>query len=161
MFNLTIGSTRRLLPLFCFAALFTTNTGAQTVQRNGLAEEFSSSSCHPCKDLYEEYHPATVSIGVNETDSHVNAVHYQINFPLPVDFSYNAHAQQRYDYYPILGLPALKDGFEAITYIQQMLYVAGHSCQVATPDSMRYCQVLHLRPDFTRKMYFSLGLTKK
>ena len=108
MFNLTICFTRRLMPLFCFAALFTTNTGAQIVQRNGLAEEFSSSSCHPCKDLYEEYHPATVSIGVNETDSHVNAVHYQINFPLPVDFSYNAHAQQRYDYYTVLGLPALK-----------------------------------------------------
>ena len=99
---------------------------AQTVQRNGLAEEFSSSSCHPCKDLYEQYHPAAVSIGVNEIDSHVNAVHYQMDYPAPKDYSYNAHAQQRYDYYTITGLPAMKINGKGIATnsTEAMLYTA-------------------------------------
>lgn len=99
---------------------------AQNTQRNGLAEEFSASSCHPCKDLNDEYHPACVSINVNDTSSHVNAIAYQMDYPGLGDLSYNLHCQQRYDYYNITGLPFLKiNGKGIATNLQQsMLYTA-------------------------------------
>jgi hypothetical protein len=92
----------------CFFVTLVLNVRSQTTQRNGLAEEFSASSCFPCKLLNDQYYPATVSIGVNDTANHVNAISYQMNYPGNGDLSYNLHSQQRYNYYTITGLPALK-----------------------------------------------------
>lgn len=80
---------------------------AQTTQRNALIEDFSNAECSPCKTLSEQFHPAAVTIGTNDTAAHLNTIAYQLNYP-GFDPSYNAHAQQRSDYYVIGGLPAIK-----------------------------------------------------
>lgn len=112
-----------LVTLFVFLAW---NTNAQTTQRNGLAEEFSASTCLPCKYFNDEYHPACDSIGVNDTANHVNAISYQMDYPGFGDLSYNLHAQQRYNYYFILGLPHLKVNGKGIAtnLMEPMLYTA-------------------------------------
>ncbi len=99
---------------------------AQNVQRNGLAEEFSASTCHPCKDLYDQYHPALVSINANDTSAHVNAISYQMDYPGTGDASYNLHAQQRHDYNLVLGLPTLRINGQGIntSSTQAQLYTA-------------------------------------
>lgn len=89
-------------------SLLTTSTFAQmTTQRNGLAEEFGSAHCPPCKTFFDNYHPALVSLNANDTAAHLNAITYQMFYP-GSDPSYNLHARQRYDYYTILGIPDLK-----------------------------------------------------
>lgn len=122
-------STRKCSTGYFSAAFFlflSWGFNAQTTQRNGLAEEFSASTCHPCKNFNDEYHPACVSIGVNDTGNHVNAISYQMDYPGIGDLSYNLHAQQRYDYYFILGLPHLKVNGKGIAtnLMQPMLYTA-------------------------------------
>ncbi len=109
--------------LLCLPAL---SVIAQTTQRNGLAEEFSASTCHPCKDLNDEYHPACVSIGVNDTATHVNAMAYQMDYPGNGDLSFNLHCQQRYSYYNLWGLPSLKINGKGIATnaLQPALYTA-------------------------------------
>lgn len=96
------------LTALCLLATLSLNMNSQTTQRHGLAEEFSASSCFPCKMLNDVYYPATVSIGVNDTTNHVNAISYMMNYPGNGDLSYNQHSQQRYNYYTLTGLPALK-----------------------------------------------------
>src|SRR5690606_3927650 len=80
---------------------------AQTTQRNGLVEEYSSSSCPPCADMFKQFHPATVSIGVNDPASRVNVISYQLNFPQANNPSYNQDAQKRYNNTGAVGLPTV------------------------------------------------------
>lgn len=109
--------------LLCIGAL---STRSQTTQRNGLGEEFSASTCHPCKDFNEEYHPATVSIGVNDTANHVNSISYQMLYPGSGDLSYNQHVEQRSAFYSIFGIPHLKVNGKGIAtnLLQPALYTA-------------------------------------
>lgn len=99
---------KKILTYILFAPIALNTTQAQTTQRNGLSEEFSASTCHPCKNLFDIYHPITDSLGVNDTAMHINALNYQMDYPGAGDLSYNLHAQQRYDYCGVTGLPTLR-----------------------------------------------------
>lgn len=80
------------------------DAAAQNYQRNSLIEDFSNEECHPCHDMAVNFHPAILSLSVNDTGAHVNLIAYQLDFP-GSDPSYNLHAQQRADFYGVVGIP--------------------------------------------------------
>lgn len=80
------------------------DAAAQNYQRNSLIEDFSNEECHPCHNMAVNFHPAILSLSVNDTASHVNVISYQMDFP-GTDPSYNLHVQQRADFYNIGSLP--------------------------------------------------------
>jgi hypothetical protein len=79
---------------------------SSSVQRNGLIEEFSSSTCPPCKSFNAIYDPLCTSYGVNAPATHVNVLKYQMNWPSPgTDRSYNPDGDTRKSYYGVSGIP--------------------------------------------------------
>jgi hypothetical protein len=86
------------------------NTGfaiaTQQVLRNGLIEEFSSSTCPPCATFNATFDPLVVAQGANIPGSRFNVIKYQMNWPAPGnDRSYNAHGAARQAYYGVSGIP--------------------------------------------------------
>lgn len=78
----------------------------QTAVRNGLIEEFSSSTCPPCASFNAVFDPLAVSNNANVPSSNFNVIKYQMNWPSPNnDKSYNAHGQSRQAYYGVSGIP--------------------------------------------------------
>jgi hypothetical protein len=78
----------------------------QTAVRNGLIEEFSSSTCPPCASFNAVFDPLAVAQNANVPTSNFNVIKYQMNWPAPGnDKSYNAHGQARQLYYGVSGIP--------------------------------------------------------
>lgn len=83
---------------------FAVATGSVT--RNGIIEEFSSSTCAPCASFNATFDPLIQSNNVNVPSSHFNAVKYQMNWPSPGnDVSYNNDGLTRRTYYGVSGIP--------------------------------------------------------
>jgi hypothetical protein len=79
-----------------------------TTVRNGLIEEFSSSTCPPCASFNAAFDPlvSTTPVNANQVLSHFNVIKYQMNWPSPNnDRSYNAHGASRQAYYGVSGIP--------------------------------------------------------
>lgn len=77
-----------------------------TTQRQGLIEEFSSSTCPPCKSFNQNYDPLCETNGVNTAGSNINVIKYQMNWPSPGnDRSYNPDGSTRRGYYGVSGIP--------------------------------------------------------
>lgn len=77
----------------------------QTVSRNALIEEFTSSTCGPCASLNVSFDPLLNANNPN-TGSRVNVVKYQMNWPAPGnDPSYNADGATRRNFYGVSGIP--------------------------------------------------------
>jgi hypothetical protein len=75
------------------------------VTRNALIEEWSSSTCVPCRDLNATFDPLVNSNNPN-MGGDVNVVKYQVNWPFPNnDPSFNAHGNSRVAHYDIQGAP--------------------------------------------------------
>ncbi len=76
------------------------------VQRKGLIEEFTSSTCGPCKAFNQNYDPLCATLNANTTGSNFNIIKYQMNWPNPgTDRSYNADASDRRNYYAVGSIP--------------------------------------------------------
>ncbi len=79
-----------------------------TVVRSGVIEEFSSSTCSPCKSFNQVFDPISEN-GTNLPNvpsSRYNLVRYQMNWPSPgTDYSYNNHGLQRRTYYNCNAIP--------------------------------------------------------
>ncbi len=77
-----------------------------TTQRQGLIEEFSSSTCPPCRALNMNYDPLALSLNFNESGTDINIIKYQMNWPSPGnDRSYNSDGATRQSYYGVTGIP--------------------------------------------------------
>lgn len=78
----------------------------QIVPRNGLIEEFSSSTCAPCASFNAIFDPLAVNNNANVPSSNFNVIKYQMNWPSPNnDRSFNAHGNTRRGYYGVSGIP--------------------------------------------------------
>jgi hypothetical protein len=74
--------------------------------RQGFIEEFSSSTCPPCKSFNDMYDPLCISLNVNTTGTDINVIKYQMNWPSPgTDRSYNTDGASRRTYYGVSGIP--------------------------------------------------------
>jgi hypothetical protein len=79
--------------------------GSQSVTRNALVEEFSSSTCAPCAALNTTFDPF-IQTQTPNSGGRVNVIKYQVNWPSPSnDPSYNADAASRVSYYGINAAP--------------------------------------------------------
>jgi hypothetical protein len=77
-----------------------------TTQRQGLIEEFSSSTCPPCKSFNDMYDPLCLSLGMNTSGTNINVIKYQMNWPSPgTDRSYNSDGLARRTYYGVNSIP--------------------------------------------------------
>jgi len=77
-----------------------------SVSRNGLIEEFSSSTCAPCASFNSTFDPLVVSNNANNGTSRFNIVKYQMNWPNPGnDPSFNTTGNARRGYYGVNGIP--------------------------------------------------------
>lgn len=77
-----------------------------TTSRQGLVEEFSSSTCAPCKSFNANYDPLCTSLNANKVGSNFNVIKYQMNWPNPgTDRSYNADGVKRQTYYACNSIP--------------------------------------------------------
>ena len=89
------------------------NTGSRAitvpgaaVTRNGLIEEFTSSTCPPCEAFNLWFDPLLQSNNANVPSSHFNVIKYQMNWPSPGnDASYNADGNTRRNYYGVNAIP--------------------------------------------------------
>ncbi|MBS1587300.1 MAG: T9SS type A sorting domain-containing protein [Bacteroidetes bacterium] len=81
---------------------------ATSVNRNGLIEEFSSSTCSPCAAFNGTFDPISEN-GTNLPNngtSRYNLVRYQMNWPSPgTDYSYNNEGLARRTYYDCNSIP--------------------------------------------------------
>jgi hypothetical protein len=100
---------KRLLLLSGAAMLAFNVANAQSGVKNGLAEEFSSSTCPPCASFFLKWHPAVDAVEANIPSTHINVIQYEMNWPSPGnDYGYNAHGNSRKTYYAVSGVPHLK-----------------------------------------------------
>lgn len=77
-----------------------------SVTRQGLIEEFSSSTCAPCKAFNQNYDPLCITLNANTPGSNFNIIKYQMNWPSPgTDRSYNPDGDTRKSYYGVSGIP--------------------------------------------------------
>lgn len=76
------------------------------VTRNGLIEEFTSSTCAPCASFNTTFDPLILQNNANLQESRFSIIKYQMNWPSPFnDVSYNAHGASRRGYYGVSGIP--------------------------------------------------------
>jgi len=77
-----------------------------SVQRGGLIEEFSSSTCNPCAYFNASFDPLVTSLGVNTTGVNTHEIKYQMNWPdWDDDRSYNPDGASRQAYYSCNSIP--------------------------------------------------------
>lgn len=77
-----------------------------TVTRNGLIEEFTSSTCVPCAAFNVNFDPLIIANNANDPTSHFNIIKYQMNWPAPGnDVSYNNDGLLRRIYYGVNAIP--------------------------------------------------------
>ncbi|MCD6010331.1 MAG: hypothetical protein K0Q79_193 [Flavipsychrobacter sp.] len=101
----TVNTTANTEPTDSFRTSTFTKASA-SVQRKGLIEEFSSSTCAPCKSFNQNYDPLCTTLGANTATSNFNIIKYQMNWPTPgTDSSYNADGNTRKTYYNVGGIP--------------------------------------------------------
>jgi hypothetical protein len=78
----------------------------KSVPRSGLMEEFTSSTCAPCKTFNATFDPLVLTNKANEPASKFNIIKYQMNWPAPDnDVSYNSHGLARRTYYGVNSIP--------------------------------------------------------
>ncbi len=78
-----------------------------STQRQGLVEEFSSSTCAPCKAFNASYDPLCITLNANTVGSNFNIIKFQMNWPSPgTDRSYNNDGNTRKTYYACNSIPA-------------------------------------------------------
>jgi hypothetical protein len=81
-------------------------TASKSVSRNGLMEEFTSSTCPPCATFNATFDPLLLSIPANVPASKFNVIKYQMNWPSPGnDVCYNNEGNTRKTYYGVTGIP--------------------------------------------------------
>lgn len=86
-------------------AYATVYVASQSVLRNALIEEFSSSTCGPCASLNQTFDPL-LNTNAPNTGGRVNVIKNQVNWPSPGnDPSYNPDAASRVTYYAINAAP--------------------------------------------------------
>lgn len=79
---------------------------SRSVNRNGLMEEFTSSTCPPCKSFNATFDPLVLSMNANDGMSRFNIIKFQMNWPSPGnDVSYNNDGMARRTYYSVSGIP--------------------------------------------------------
>jgi hypothetical protein len=79
-----------------------------SVPRNGLIEEYTSSTCAPCAAFNSWWDPMITSATnkANDPASHFNVVKYQMNWPSPYnDVSYNPDGNGRRGFYGVNAIP--------------------------------------------------------
>ncbi len=77
-----------------------------TTTREGLVEEFSSSTCAPCKAFNFSYDPLCLTLNADVIGSNFNVIHYQMNWPSPgTDKSYNNDGLTRRTFYGCNSIP--------------------------------------------------------
>lgn len=99
------------LVLLSFAALGSLAADAQQAPvKNCLIEEFTSSTCPPCKSFNQWFDPLLITNNANKSGSGLVVIKYQEDFPNnpPLDYSYNSFVGQRDAYYfsGSWGIPA-------------------------------------------------------
>ncbi len=78
------------------------------VQRAGLMEEFTSSTCAPCAAFNSSFDPLIIgaTVNANMPSSNFNIIKYQMNWPSPGnDKSYNGDGLTRRTYYGVNSIP--------------------------------------------------------
>jgi hypothetical protein len=81
-------------------------TATKSVNRNGLIEEFTSSTCPPCASFNATFDPFLLSLPANVPASRFNVIKYQMNWPSPGnDVCYNSEGNTRKTYYAVSGIP--------------------------------------------------------
>lgn len=79
-----------------------------SVPRNGLIEEYTSSTCSPCAAFNSWWDPMITNVTnkANDPASHFNVVKYQMNWPSPGnDVSYNPDGNGRRGFYGVNSIP--------------------------------------------------------
>lgn len=75
-------------------------------QKNCVIEEFTSSTCPPCKSFAAWFDPAMTTNNANKPSSGNVLIKYQMNWPPPGnDVSYNQHGLDRRTFYNVTGIP--------------------------------------------------------
>lgn len=89
---------------------------SQSVLRNALIEEFSSSTCGPCASLNATFDPM-LNGNTPNSGGRLNVIKNQVNWPSPGnDPSYNPHSAARVTYYGINAAPtALINGHDMVS----------------------------------------------
>ncbi len=81
------------------------HVASRAIPRNGLIEQFTSSTCPPCASENATLDPLLKTNNPN-TGGRVNVIRYQMNWPSPGnDPSYNPHAVSRRTYYSVSSIP--------------------------------------------------------
>ncbi|MFA6152975.1 MAG: choice-of-anchor J domain-containing protein [Chitinophagaceae bacterium] len=81
-------------------------SASKSVNRSGLLEEFTSSTCAPCASFNSTFDPYILSIPANVPASRFNVIKYQMNWPSPNnDVCYNNEGNTRKSYYGVTGIP--------------------------------------------------------
>jgi hypothetical protein len=102
---------KRLLPLLVLAGCITQVFGQQRIP---LIEEFSSSTCPPCKTFNDGVF--TPFLNTANLQGKYTVVNYRANWPGDGDPYYTAEANTRINYYSVNGVPTcLLDGKTAST----------------------------------------------
>lgn len=79
---------------------------SKSVSRNGLMEEFTSSTCPPCATFNATFDPLLLSLPANVPSTKFNVIKYQMNWPSPGnDVCYNTEGDRRKTYYGVTGIP--------------------------------------------------------
>jgi hypothetical protein len=77
-----------------------------SVQRQGLIEELSASTCNPCMAFNSSYDPLCGTLNADVVGSNFNVIKYQMNWPSPNnDRSYNDDGNTRRGYYGVTSIP--------------------------------------------------------
>lgn len=79
---------------------------SSSVQRQGLIEEMSASTCSPCHAFNTSFDPLCLTLNADVPGSNFNVIKYQMNWPSPGDDrSYNPDGLTRRTYYNCNSIP--------------------------------------------------------
>lgn len=92
-------------------SVFNFAVATASVPRNGLIEEFTSSTCAPCASFNTWYDPMLTTNNANDPSSRLTVIKYQMNWPAVnppnvLDQSYNPDGATRRGVYGINAIPA-------------------------------------------------------
>lgn len=121
-----------------------------TAQRNGLIEEFSSSTCNPCHAFNSQWDPLANSLNVNVPATHINELRYQMNWPdWDDDRSYNADGASRQSFYGVNSIPE--------HFVNGILDQYNWSYPFSSADNTFYTN--EINGSDTTKCYFDMSAT--